>query len=892
MTHKDLIDKDLICYAFYLPSGQARIYPEIVQEEDGSMRVLTREERVEAFSPEGAIYFPEIGHQRWTDNKVVLQMRILKNGLEPNISPGNHRDDYIGYYTRNTRIAPYRYTGCFPCVSLKADTTLICNSLRFAFAAGQSCRLTASDTGLFVRCLENKLLGPFAYRMEGDTVILSGMQTKDYEVDLYKSDALPGATVDKDGLPVMNLITEAELQRATPIKRIDCVSEETLKDTLISCLRVFTPETVTSIRGLKDALGEVIGESHMVKVKPERIKLFTQLLARFDQYEGLLTAVRDYISKREAFTKDLITARPELLKRVVEGNRELQSYLLGTDEKVKALRAELAELEKTNAKLRKEKNKPAADPETKEKLAAVQAELRSTLEKQSLLQRNYEEALGECENVRGLSARKQMLQEECDTMAAAEEGLRTRLEELRRQLSMTREELNQRDEAAGARLVERIQSHIRKLGEKAEEYRDTYDGFAAELEKRLQTYVKGVLGELPAAVAYVTQPSPAPAPAPTAASEEAPEEQSAPAPAAAPSLPLADIPQDLTRRDLGLSIINRVVDYLKESGREISADDAANYLICLTQGFITTFAGNPGCGKTSLCTLLGRALGLATDAPGTHFVDVPVSHGWTSAKDFIGYYNPFTRAMVKSESAVYDALALAEGENCETSAPMVILLDEANLSPLEHYWAPFLKHADPTSSSPRTFSLGGDCIRTIRPHLRFLATVNQDPTTEELSPRFLDRSWVIVLREPSDDEALPGDCPAPPVKPAVPFAAMQQAFAVDALDSPSPESVNKWDKIRAICRRHRCPIMPRCSKMVADYTKVASLYMEDVYRPLDYAVAQKVLPCLAGSGSSFRSMLDELRRECEGTLPVCYSLLSTMISAGDQNMGTYRFFAR
>ena len=167
MTHKDFIDKDLICYAFYLPSGQARIYPEIVQEEDGSMRVLTREERLEAFSPEGAIYFPETTHQRWTDNKVVLQMRILKNGLEPNISPGNHRDDYIGYYTRNTRVNPYRYSQCFPCVSLKADTTLICNSLRFAFPAGHGNRLVVADSGSLCAAWRISCSGPLLTAWRG-----------------------------------------------------------------------------------------------------------------------------------------------------------------------------------------------------------------------------------------------------------------------------------------------------------------------------------------------------------------------------------------------------------------------------------------------------------------------------------------------------------------------------------------------------------------------------------------------------------------------------------------------------------------------------------------------------------------------------------------------------
>ena len=93
-------------------------------------------------------------------------------------------------------------------------------------------------------------------------------------------------------------------------------------------------------------------------------------------------------------------------------------------------------------------------------------------------------------------------------------------------------------------------------------------------------------------------------------------------------------------------IIGRVTDFVRNKAhRGVSSNDIANYLICITQGFITTFAGEPGTGKTSLCNILAKALGLVADAPQRRFVDISVERGWSSHKDFIGYYNPLSKKM-------------------------------------------------------------------------------------------------------------------------------------------------------------------------------------------------------------------------------------------------------
>ena len=90
--------------------------------------------------------------------------------------------------------------------------------------------------------------------------------------------------------------------------------------------------------------------------------------------------------------------------------------------------------------------------------------------------------------------------------------------------------------------------------------------------------------------------------------------------------------------------------------RKVTKNDVANYLICITQGFITTFAGEPGTGKTSLCSILAKALGLAdSDYRRSRFIEVSVERGWASHRDFIGYYNPLSERMECSNEEVFEA---------------------------------------------------------------------------------------------------------------------------------------------------------------------------------------------------------------------------------------------
>ncbi len=363
--------------------------------------------------------------------------------------------------------------------------------------------------------------------------------------------------------------------------------------------------------------------------------------------------------------------------------------------------------------------------------------------------------------------------------------------------------------------------------------------------------------------------------------------------------------------DSASKIIERVGDYLSEFGnRNIEPNDVTNYLICISQGFITTFAGEPGTGKTSLCNLLARALGLARmeQDENSRFTEVSVERGWTSLKDLIGYYNPLSKRMEKSNAEVFDAFvrlnkeaAMAsngEAYDADQIAPYFILLDEANLSPIEHYWAAFFRNCDFNLLGKRSISLGGNANWALPEHLRFLATVNFDHTTEELSARFLDRSWVITLEPTSvqmDIEEMPDHDEA-----MVSFGSLKRAFVPQGNERIDDALLNKWQVIQDIFASDACamPIRPRNLKMVYNYCAIAASCMErnspsTKFAPLDFAVAQKILPTINGSGERYMTLVDELLKECsKQSMPLCYRHLKRIQRNGGADLGFYQFFAR
>ena len=104
----------------------------------------------------------------------------------------------------------------------------------------------------------------------------------------------------------------------------------------------------------------------------------------------------------------------------------------------------------------------------------------------------------------------------------------------------------------------------------------------------------------------------------------------------------------------------------QRAGRQVTRNDVINLMICLSQGYITTFAGLPGTGKTSLCNALAGVLGLLGSEERSRFTEINVENGWTSYKDYVGYFNPLSKSYEKSNTKVYDAMRRLSLEYSET----------------------------------------------------------------------------------------------------------------------------------------------------------------------------------------------------------------------------------
>lgn len=197
----------------------------------------------------------------------------------------------------------------------------------------------------------------------------------------------------------------------------------------------------------------------------------------------------------------------------------------------------------------------------------------------------------------------------------------------------------------------------------------------------------------------------------------------------------------------GDDLINYIVDYVGDK-RNYIRNDIINIFTCVTQNFLTVFSGEPGTGKTSMCNIIGDILGLNQFGKDINrFVSVSVERGWSSKRDFIGYYNPLTKKYDKNNSKVFDALQTLDLERDNSEYPYLITLDEANLSQMEYYWSDFMRLADRTSDLDSYINIGTENDFFVPRTLRFLATINTDQTTEPLSPRLIDRACIIKLPE-------------------------------------------------------------------------------------------------------------------------------------------------
>lgn len=498
------------------------------------------------------------------------------------------------------------------------------------------------------------------------------------------------------------------------------------------------------------------------------------------------------------------------------------------------------------------------------------------------------EKISENEEVRGhMAAQRESLRKEVEDLQRREAELRQNVAELQRQEADFHSHAPRQEPRESGAALEELERRIYEARVQYDYERAQKDRLDASLSALIRRY-KDEAGQIVRLFdrkildGLLDAPSPA-----------------APGTVSAPAVPAATEPPrfhpallhpPISRDEL----IDRVGGYLgNRAGRVVRRNDVVNYLLCLSLGFVTVFAGKPGSGKTTLCELLAKSLGLATGDAQNRYVEVPVERGWTSPRDLIGALNPETNALNIRNMELWEALTRLDREFDPAVAypPFLILLDEANLSPIEHYWSAFLRNCDFNASGRRCVSVGGGKSWALPEHLRFLATVNFDHTTEKLSARFLDRAWVVTL-DASEVSGIMRGAPEN-LDGMTPYRLLREAFPPAEVDA---ETEAKWNALRDIFHRRGLSVTPRSVRMVYDYCAAACVCMSrdapgTRLAPLDYAFSQKILPSVSGQGENYRELLYDLRRECGGELmPLTARHLERMQRSADSNHGFYQFF--
>ncbi len=341
----------------------------------------------------------------------------------------------------------------------------------------------------------------------------------------------------------------------------------------------------------------------------------------------------------------------------------------------------------------------------------------------------------------------------------------------------------------------------------------------------------------------------------------------------------------------------QVQERMEQMGRPLPPTDLAHYLVTLHQNFLTVVAGLPGVGKTSLVTLLAQASGLQE-----RFLPISVARGWVSSRDLIGYFNPLSGAYQPATTGLFEVIRqCAQEHQSQVDAAYWVMLDEANLSPLEHYWSDFIRLCDPESERALRFN---EPVGTLHfgQGLRFVATINYDHTTEPLSPRLIDRAAVIRLR-PTD-----GDLPAPQTLqtdlPPLLTLAQREAW----LSTPLAERKLLSDEQHLVTEMNRIldderpdwglPVLlsPRKQRALVNHTAALRRLLTDdglayPLQALDYAVGIHVLPLLSGRGEGFGKRLEALQDRLVRALPQSAQVLQRLIRMGQQQYHQYHFFA-
>jgi MoxR-like ATPase len=325
--------------------------------------------------------------------------------------------------------------------------------------------------------------------------------------------------------------------------------------------------------------------------------------------------------------------------------------------------------------------------------------------------------------------------------------------------------------------------------------------------------------------------------------------------------------------------VSEIQKRLLENGRKLSFNDVTNLVLTINQSFLTIIAGAPGVGKTSLVEKLSKSYGLNEKFG---YLEIACAKGWTSSKDLIGFFNPLSNVFQPAKTKLKDALQKSEDY---PHAPYIVLLDEANLSPIEHYWSDFIKLAD--LNYPRNIKISDSKEIKFGKGFRFVATINHDHTTEALSNRLIDRASIIQLDKPDKNSIVDAYMDDKVISSIFNLIELENLFTpTSKWKSDATLIENTLEGIKEKIEKNNTGIIisPRKHIAILKYCKVATGLLEgNSYVALDYAVSQHILPLINGRGEDFEKMLYSLKEDLNSKgMAKSEKLLNKIIERGKE----------
>lgn len=317
-------------------------------------------------------------------------------------------------------------------------------------------------------------------------------------------------------------------------------------------------------------------------------------------------------------------------------------------------------------------------------------------------------------------------------------------------------------------------------------------------------------------------------------------------------------------------IIESIQGYINSKGYIYSYDDLANFYLSLKTKPFIILAGTSGTGKSKLARLFAEAVGTSAHQG---FKLISVKPDWNDSTELLGYKNieekfiegQFTRILVEAQRA--------ENKN----KPYIICMDEMNLARVEYYFSEYLSLIESREwrdgqiitdnifniSQTNSVELSKLCIPD---NIYIVGTVNMDDTTFAFSKKVLDRANTIEFSdvnlkqldfnlEEYQAKNLHNDFLR------TSFLNIKEAMIKD---QEYVRYINqKVVELNDILKKAKKHFGYRVRDEIVFYmmeNKIHELLDED--KAFDFALLQKVLPSINGSGIALKKVLIEIYNYC------------------------------